>query len=199
MVKPHLSRLPLALGLWLRRAHPMDGLIAALLAVAVLGWFVWLPALQARVDATQDAVRQGRRQLRLAAQAPAVQAPVAEGERLQAFEQQLGDPAQLEASLHTLFGIAQSLGVSLSQGQYKMQCEAHATYCRYQVLWPVHGPYGVLRLMTEQSLRALPFASLDEFSLRRESASGDELEGRIGLSLHLRRSAEWRVSDRSAP
>lgn len=199
MSLPSVQTLCLSVLLSLRRSHPVQWLNVTLLAGIALGWWLWLPALRAQTESTRLLVQQGRSQLIAAERSPMTAPPLADSDRLQAFEGQLGDPARIEDTLRSLFAIAKGLGIDLSQGQYKMQCEPRAVYCRYQVLWPVRGPYGALRTMAEQSLRAVPFASLDEFSLRRDTAASDELEGRLGLSLHLRHSPEWRTAEGSPP
>jgi hypothetical protein len=199
MRRPSVQMMGLSLWLALRRSHPVQWINVGLLAIVVLGCWLWLPTLRAQTQAARMAVQQGRVQLNAAQRMPQTAQPVADSDRLQAFERQLGEAARIEDTLRNLFAIAKRLGIEPGQGQYKMQCEPRAVYCRYQVLWPVRGPYGALRALAEQSLHAVPFASLDDFSLRRETAGSDEMEGRLGLSLHLRDSGDWRTAEGREP
>jgi hypothetical protein len=72
--------------------------------------------------------------------------------------------------------------------------------CRYRVRLPLVGSYLQIRAFVEQSLQELPFASLDELSLRREGIASGELEAGLTLSLHLAYPAQGvRLPKREAP
>ncbi|NQW81938.1 MAG: hypothetical protein HQ445_12285, partial [Polaromonas sp.] len=70
-------------------------------------------------------------------------------------------------------------------GEYKLSCDAIARLCRYRVRLPLLGSYLQIRAFVEHSLLAMPLASLDELSLRREAVGSDEVEAGLVFSFHL--------------
>jgi hypothetical protein len=111
-------------------------------------------------------------------------------ENMQKFYGLLGDRATAEQSLQTLFEIAEKYELSLPQGEYKLKNDTASNSYRYQIIFPVKGSYSSIRQFCEQALLALPYASLDEWSFRRESISEDEVEVSLHFTLYLKVSAE---------
>jgi hypothetical protein len=85
----------------------------------------------------------------------------------------------------TLLSLSQTLEMPAVTGEYKLSCDAATRLCRYRVRLPLVGSYLQIRAFVEQSLLELPFASLDELSLRREGIASPELEAGLTFSLHL--------------
>lgn len=134
---------------------------------------------------------QGQRQqvaLRLAtlpAPALAASAPVSSNENLVRFYEALGEQRYAEQQVKTLFGLAAKAKLSLSQGEYKGAFERNARLHTYQVTLPVKGSYGDVWQFGLMALRAIPFASLDEISFKRESIGEPQVEARLRLTLYL--------------
>lgn len=94
----------------------------------------------------------------------------------EAFAAALGDRAQVGRYLKQLFDIARASEVALDQGEYKWLEERSLEVLTLQIVHPVKGGYPEIRIFCESALRTLPFLSLDEVEMRRESA-GEEVSG----------------------
>lgn len=174
----------------LRLGAPCLMVGALLLTAAVLwGWFVPQQGqTDRRVQQQALALKQALVDRDAAAQSST---PGTQQGRLERFEDTLADPRHVEQQVATILAIGQSLELELNQGQYRMQCIETARLCTYRMTLPVKGRYVALRALVEQTLATLPFASLDEITLRRESAGDDELDARLTFSLHLKPRPEW--------
>lgn len=181
-----LARLMMRVELVLNRINPL--LIAAslmwLVTVIALLWLV--PRWQLRLHALNAELleAQGLLHRRVQPLAPA-QAPV-EQHNFNTFMNNLGDSRHAEQQLRTLFTIAGDLEIELPEGQYKLACDESGDICRYRVQLPVTGSYALVRAFIEQVLQAIPFASLDELSFKRQSVSDGEVEARLGITLFTR-------------
>jgi hypothetical protein len=179
----------LRLRLALRALNPVT--IAALLLLtagcAALAW-----VLPAREELEAERVRARR----LAALPPPLPASGTAGlapvvletssaENLALFRTALGRQRDVEPGLKTLFALAAKSGLVLSQGEYKRGVERNAQLHTYQINLPVKGSYAQVWQFALQALRALPYASLDDVSFRRDSIGQAGLEARLRLTLYL--------------
>jgi hypothetical protein len=155
---------------------------AALLLVAAGATLAWLlPQRALQADRHQVAMR-------LALTPPVTQAksaPVTANENLLAFYGTLGEKRYAEQQVKTLFGLAAKANLSLSQGEYKSAYDRNARLHSYQVTLPVNGSYRDVWQFGMLSLRAIPFASLDEISFKRENIGEARIEARLRLTLYL--------------
>jgi hypothetical protein len=186
-MKPfNAKRLMLRVELMFHRVNP-------LLMVAVLVWFVtaiawlWLvPVWQLRLHALNMDSLEAQTMLHQQVQPlPPAQAPL-DQQNFNAFMDNLGDSRHAEQQLRTLFAVARDLELELPQGQYKLACDEAGELCSYHIQLPVTGSYTLVRTFMEQALQAIPFASLDELSFKRESVSDGEIEARLGITLFTR-------------
>ncbi|MES2152926.1 MAG: hypothetical protein V4508_24375 [Pseudomonadota bacterium] len=152
-------------------------LLVCVLALVALGWL--LP--QRGVQAGRQAVALGLAALP-AAPKPA---PVSANENLALFYDTLGEKRYAEQQVKTLFGIAAKTGLTLNQGEYKAAFERSGRMHTYQVLLPVRGSYRAIWQFCLLSLGAIPFASLDELSFKRDSIGEPTVEARLRLTLYL--------------
>jgi hypothetical protein len=180
-----LLRLRLALG-----ANRM--LAAASLAVlACLAALAWGAHTLTRLEAERDALRAAARSASLPSPVPAVAAaPVVPAappaDALDTFYAALGPRRYAEQQVRTLFALAARNGLSLSQGEYKTGYDRNARVSTYQVNLPVKGSYGAIWQFALGALRAIPFASLDDISFRREAIGDPAVEARLRLTLYLK-------------
>ncbi|CDG84579.1 hypothetical protein [Janthinobacterium agaricidamnosum] len=117
-------------------------------------------------------------------------APVASAEQnLALFYDTLGEKRYAEQQVKTLFDLAAKSGLTLSQGEYKSAYDKASRVSTYQVVLPVKGSYQALWSFGLQALRAVPFASLDELSFRREQIADTSLEARLRLTFYLKDGA----------
>jgi hypothetical protein len=73
----------------------------------------------------------------------------------------------------------------LRQGEYKAAYDRDARIHTYQVSLPVKGSYRAVWQFAMLALRAIPFASLDELSFRRDAIGQADVEARLRLTLYL--------------
>jgi hypothetical protein len=73
----------------------------------------------------------------------------------------------------------------LEKGEYKLSHEPDFRLARYQVTFPVSGDYTQVRGFVNDVLQAVPSASLEELTLKRESIDQPELEARVRFTLFL--------------
>ena len=184
---PSKSSLP-SLALRARLALAATGPVAAIAALLVLGGagaLLWLQPQAARqAEAHALAMRSARAPVALVKSAP-VQA----NENLALFYTTLGEQRYAEQQVKTLFGLAEKSGLALSQGEYKRAWDRNAKLHTYQVSLPVKGSYASIWQFGMLALRAIPFASLDEISFKRETIGEPAVEARLRLTLYLNQDA----------
>jgi hypothetical protein len=181
-----LSGLLLRLRLLLAQAHPV-ALAAGVLILLGAGTLAWL--LHAtRLLEQEEAALKARLARPLASQpaAPAAApAPAPALDNLARFYATLGQRRYAEQQVRTLFGLARKSGLVLSQGEYKSGWDRNARVHTYQVNLPVKGSYAAIWEFALSALRAIPFASLDDISFRRDSIGDATVEARLRLTLYL--------------
>ena len=165
--------------LLLRRLGVPACLAAALLllGVAACAWAWQQRAVAARLEARP-----------LPQPAPAVAAlapPATASENLARFYAVLGQQRHAEQQVKQLFDLAAKHGLVLAQGEYKSGYDKASKVATYQVTLPLKGSYAAVWQFALQALRAMPFASLDELSFRREQIADTQLEARLRLTFYL--------------
>jgi hypothetical protein len=121
----------------------------------------------------------------------AAPAPMSAGpnQNLALFYDTLGERRYAEQQVKTLFALAAKSGLVLSQGEYKGAFEQNGRFHTYQVNLPVKGSYAAIWQFGTQALRAIPFASLDDISFRRDTIGAPTVEARLRLTLYLAEQA----------
>jgi hypothetical protein len=168
----------------LQSVNPLWLLMGAMCVAAMVVWWGLLPNAQRQWAAQNQDLQTLRQQI---AQAPVMTAVVSAPatEPGLAFQAVLGELAEVESHVGTLLSLSQTLEMPAVTGEYKLSCEAATRLCRYRVRLPLVGSYLQIRTFVDQSLLELPFASLDELSLRREGVASGELEASLTITLHL--------------
>jgi len=188
------GNLVLRLRLLALRAGPVTlGAIAvALLSLGAAAWFLFmLPQLEReREQLSETLTAQARQARRQAAAAPAVLPAVVPVsviplDNLDAFYGALGQRRYAEQQLKTLFGLAAKSGLVLNQGEYKSARDRNARVNTYQVNLPVKGSYAAIWQFSLAALRAIPYASLDDISFRRDNIGDPTVEARLRFTLYL--------------
>jgi len=160
--------------------------VATLLCiVGLLGWGWIIPRLQAQDEKQKHLLMRANTSLasRATPKAPLPRAP--SEVNLANFIEILGDSHYTEQQIKTLFAIAGKTGLSLHQAEYKSTLDPHGRFQTYQILLPVQGGYGAIRAFCEQTLLAIPFASLDEISFKRDGITNRTLEAKLRFTLYL--------------
>ena len=190
----NLARAWLRLRLGLGRLSPVTH-AAVLLLVIGCGALAWL--LPARQQLEQERERARRA---AAMPPPAVADAMASGgvvdgtnggaaggarDNLARFRAALGAQRDVEPGVKTLFRLAAKSGLVLRQGEYKRGYDRNAMLHTYHVNLPVKGSYAQVWQFAFLALRALPFASLDDVSFRRDAIGETAVEGRVRLTFYL--------------
>ncbi len=166
----------------LMRRGPV-AMLAALLFVAGAGAWLWYLPQAKQASASRVAAAQPAK-----APAPVAVLAVATGpeQNLAQFYATLGDKRDAEQQLKTLFALAAKSGLSLTAGQYHAAYDQNGRFHTYQLSLPVKGSYRALWQFCLQTLAMVPFAALDDISLRRETIGEPVLEGRVRFTLYLK-------------
>jgi hypothetical protein len=85
-----------------------------------------------------------------------------------------------------LFAIAKGLQLTLPQGSYRFNCDSGNEVCRYRIELPVRGSYVRIRSFLDELLMAIPFASIDDLTFKREAITDEDIDVRVSLSLYTR-------------
>jgi len=181
----------LRLRLVLLRANPiaLAAGIAVLAMACALAWTLNAVWTLQRAGAADDARAQKLAQARRAAPAPVpvpAPPPAPAPDNLDAFYGALGERQAAEQQVRILFGLAAKSGLVLRQGEYKPGYDRNAHVVTYQVDLPVKGTYQAIWQFAMAALRAIPFASLDDISFRRDAIGDAAVEARLRLTLYLR-------------
>jgi hypothetical protein len=180
MSAPALATVLLRLRLWLGALGPIacGGTVLCVAGALALAWLLPERALQGQ----RHAVVLGLAALPQPAAAPA---PADANANLALFYDTLGERRYAEQQVKTLFALAAKTGLVLSQGEYKGTAEQGGRFHTYQVNLPVKGSYGAIWRFGMLALRAIPFASLDEISFRRDTIGEPTVEARLRITLYL--------------
>lgn len=181
-----LSRALLAM----MRLGAVNVIVCALLALGMLVWMWGVPVLRADLQSRRQAIIEARKVLNTAAETPPAPARTLAEEHLAAFYDNLGDKHYVEQQLKTLFAIAAKHNLVLSQAEYKAAYDKNGQFHTYQINLPVKGAYPAIRQFCEQMLLAIPFASLDEMTFKRESVGAPALEAKLRFTLYLSSTPE---------
>lgn len=175
-------RLPLRAQIWLQRQNA--GLLVAGLLCAV-GILLWLQLAiiyerrEPKTAAPDGTLRERQRQSDIfALDAQAVTAP-------DRFFSTLGELSQAPRLLKPLFRLADKTGVIIERGDYQLVTENAGGFHVYRASLPLSGSYPAVRAFCEQTLLAMPFASIDQLVLQREHAGEPVLKAKLALSLYL--------------
>lgn len=167
------------------RINWSNGIVFAICAAGAVGWLWGVPHLRAEAEIQREAISQVRKSIQSPGRPVAdVQRSVDE-ERLSAFYDIVGERRYAEQQVKTLFAIARKSGLTLRQAEYKFATDTSGHFYSYQILLPVKGPYSAVRQFCEQTLLAIPFASLDEINFRRDAIGSRTLEAKLHFTLYL--------------
>lgn len=170
-------------------------------SVAILallcGALLWLCVMGQRLSVVQPPHSAAQTLLSAPVAKPVL--PSGNAQNLEAFYALLGQRADTERALKILFALAKKNELSLDAGEYQWQQDQASNTARYQMTLPVKGSYRAVRQFCAQVLLALPFASLDEMSLSRESASEDSVDATLAFTLYLRDAAQYAPTTEAAP
>lgn len=182
------AALILRLRLWVLARGPLLCFAAASMVVGAVALAWLLPLRTAQADRRLAALSAAAAPApvgKLAPVQPVPAAPTSAAYNLAQFQEVLGERRYVEQQVGTLFALAAKNGIVLSQGEYKTAAVRDGGFTTYQVNLPVKGSYGAIWQFAMAALRAIPFASLDDISFKRDSIGQSGVEARVRLTLYL--------------
>lgn len=87
--------------------------------------------------------------------------------------------------LRRIYAAAESRGVVLQSGEYRLSRGAGERLARYEITLPLKGSYTQVRGFVADVLAAVPAAVLEEVNLRREGIDSARLDARVRFTLYL--------------
>lgn len=144
--------------------------------------WLWLLATPPVQDSTANAQHK-------TAPAKTVTAPPSTDQNISNFYALLGALRDTDQQVKTLFRLAEKNGLTLAKGQYKAGLDASGQFHTYQIELPVTGSYHAIWQFVSQALTAIPFASLDDISFKRDAVADSQPQARLRFILYLRAAA----------
>jgi hypothetical protein len=151
--------------------------------------FYWHPILQARTSDLREQLKKFEQEKSIK---PVPQLTLNE-KNLQLFFAQLGEQAYVEQQIKTMFAIAEKHELKILQAEYKSTFHTDGKFYTYQMTLPLKGNYVSIRHFAEEMLLNLPFASLDEMSIKRETINAPVIEVKLRFSLFLQASKKTEI------
>lgn len=166
----------------LERVLGRAGVVGAGLLVACAAfWFAGVQKAEAEAARLRDAL------VTAAAARPgaAIRVNAGPAQSLANFYGYFGSRDEAFAALQAVFLAAETEGLALETGEYRLARERDASLLRYQIVLPVKGNYRSIRRFVARALNEAPGIALDDLSLRRDSVQSSALEARVQLTLFL--------------
>ncbi len=100
------------------------------------------------------------------------------------------DSLPIRTEVPRLLGVilaqADGAGLSLDSGKYDISSQHTGGVTRYNVSFPVSGPYPAVRSFIDEVLKAVPTAAISELSIERKSIADGIVEANVRLTLYTR-------------
>jgi hypothetical protein len=130
-------------------------------------------SLQREFDATQASAAANQRELQPADQLKTF---------YEFFPSVNTAPDTLLAKLHE---VAFANGVTLDQGEYRVERNEGDKLVRYSVALPIRGEYFAVRKFLSQSLKDVPYVSLDRVEFQRQKITDATLDAQVKMTFFL--------------
>jgi Tfp pilus assembly protein PilO len=160
------------------------GVVGIALIVFAAAFYVstMRPAERGLVELRAEA-RDLERQLRMSGSLAGREATPSE--QLATFYAFFPDSATTPELLKRINAAAESKGIVLESGEYRMQRTEGTRLGRYEITLPVKGSYAQIRGFVAAVLAAVPAAVLEDVNLRRENVGSARLEARVRFTVYL--------------
>lgn len=159
--------------------------LLTLMLVNIYGYFHFIPNLQRQLIQQNNELIQLQTTIKTAPDLKNAAPMSTDEQRISSFTNNLGEYQSSEQFLQVIFNNASKAGIILSSAEYRSPAETNDQFRRYQLTLPLKGSYSQIRQFCRDTLIALPFASLDEISFKREVIGNSLLEARLRFTLHL--------------
>ena len=156
------------------------GLALLLFALAFLALGV-LP-VRARLAALE--AERGQLSARLGSRGPGTE-PATQGSQLANFYGFFPGAQALPELLRAIQRAAETHGLRLDKGEYRLSQEGNFPLARYLVTLPLRGGYSEVRGFVNDVLDTVPAAALEDMTLKRQAIGDSRVEARVRFVLFL--------------
>ena len=108
-------------------------------------------------------------------------------EQLTEFYRIFPNEKKLLPWLEKVFALAQTHGISLDQGEYKVTRDRVGKLVRFQMTLPVRSSYPQIRKYLNSLRAEIPIISMEHLQFERQKVNDSEVEAKIKLALYLER------------
>jgi hypothetical protein len=135
---------------------------------------------------------------KVAAEVEALRADLATAQRqaLTAPTDEVGVPApamrvlpartDMPGILRQVFDEATGAGLAIDTARYEINATRTSGVVRYQIAFPVTGPYPQIRAFIDATLATLPEVAISELALERKSIADGDVEAKIRMTVYTR-------------
>ncbi len=181
---PSPARLRWAGRRW-RRAWGWPGALGlALLALAPVAHYSAIRPAQEKLEAVRARAMAQRERIEHAA-AGLLRGPLSPAEQLEEFYKIFPAEENSPQWLERIFAEAQSQGLSLDQGEYRVSRDKTGRLMRFQITLPVRGEYPQIRRFLAGLRAEVPFIAIEQVQFERQKVGDPAVEAKLRLVLYL--------------
>lgn len=182
------NRVRLAWRRWLRRMDWPGMLAIGIFAVSTAFFLSAIRPEQVRLDSARQGAVALNEQLALDSKSLTGLTLSAE-DQLAVFYEKFPTEGNSSQWLGKLLALATKRGLSLNDGEYKATRDRVGKLVRYQMTFPVKGPYPKIRQFLTDLPDALPVVALENVQFERQKVADPDVEAKIKLVLYLEQAS----------
>lgn len=170
----------------IRRINPGILVGLALLVLTLVVYLTFARQFNERQQAQRSAITRLSNQ---ASEPTSPQSSLVVLDQKRFFYEGLGYVSHLDEPLKILQSIGRDTGITISQSSFRYRPIPATSLIAYDITFPAKGSYVAIRQFCEQFLVAVPFASLVEINLKRDSIQSAQLDAKLKFTLYLNTQA----------
>lgn len=193
-------KLSLTLALGFRQLNIVGCLLCILCLLMAASYFWLVPALRAQVD--NDALVLATLQAQntaIATQHSTQSAPSALDNSQLDFLQQLGNSRQLTSYYASILDASQASGLQILNVEFRTGIKVSDKINRQDLSILVRGPYSNIRKFTNSTMGAMPFLSLNNLEISRDTVANPAADARFDFSVYLLNSSGDSAGNKEPP
>ncbi len=161
---------------------------AGLLAACPAFYLSAIEPAQARLSEAHQSATSIQERVQLAANG-LNRGELSPGEQLAEFYRIFPNEKNLLPWVEKVFAVAQSEGIRLDEGEYRVTRDRVGRLVRFQMTLPVHSSYPQVRNFLNHVHAEIPIASLEHLQFERQKVNDPEVQAKIKLALYVERES----------
>ena len=161
---------------------------AGLLAACTAFYLSAIQPAQVRLDEAHRSAISIQERVKLAANG-LNHSELTPAEQLAEFYRIFPNEKKLLPWLEKVFAVAQSQGISLDQGEYRVTRDRVGRLVRFQMTLPIRSSYPQIRNFLNSLRAEIPIASMEHLQFERQKVNDPEVEAKIRLALYVERES----------